>query len=216
MIRKSKFASFEPSGQLKLFGTFQAILPIPTHCNGCTTWSSRCHTEILGVTDPDAPVGPQECSSARRAALGAFQSAGQPSRCTLQHEKRCDHKRFLSPSPNTACAEGQHLNLEFMPQAPARPGTPSFPPVDPGWSSGSRGPSRSDRRSVRSAAAACFVWRQPAPRLPFHSVLSPALALPVPPFSSSSYPSQLCHPLYEPRAAFAAEAAGEGREAAAF
>lgn len=79
MIRKSKFAFFEPSGQLKLLGTFQAILPTPARCNGCTTQSSRCYLEILGVKDPAAlvhrraplPGEPRSASSRELASLSS-------------------------------------------------------------------------------------------------------------------------------------------------
>lgn len=53
MMRKTGFAFLEPSGQLKLFGTFHAILPThPPRCNGFTRQSSRRYLEILGVQNP--------------------------------------------------------------------------------------------------------------------------------------------------------------------
>lgn len=47
MIRRPLFASFEPSGQLKQFGTFQPSLP--TVLQWPHTQSSRCHLQIPGV-----------------------------------------------------------------------------------------------------------------------------------------------------------------------
>lgn len=46
-IRRPPFASFEPSGQLKQFGTFQPSLP--TVLQWLHTQSSRCHLQIPGV-----------------------------------------------------------------------------------------------------------------------------------------------------------------------
>lgn len=47
MIRRAPFASFEPSGQQKQFGTFQPSLP--TVLQWLHTQSSRCHLQIPGV-----------------------------------------------------------------------------------------------------------------------------------------------------------------------
>lgn len=202
MMRKTRFAFLEPSGQLKLFGIFHAILPTPPPLQ----WLHEAELTLLSGNSwgtESGRSGPQESSSARRAALGAFRRAAPSFQRALQHEKHREHKRFLSPSPNTACAEGQHLNLEFMQQAPARPGSPSFPspsfpsPSFPGslllrWPPCPlTKPSRV--LAERCSGGLCLKAASSGLAVPL-SVLSPALASPVPPFSSSSPPSQRFHP----------------------
>lgn len=46
MIRRPSFASFEPSGQLKQFGTFQPSFPLC--CNGCTHRAHGVICRFLG------------------------------------------------------------------------------------------------------------------------------------------------------------------------
>lgn len=77
-------------------------------------------------------TGPQERSSSKQAVvIGEMYGAGQSFYCMLQRPRGRDHQRLLSPFCIAACAEGQHLTLEFMQQDPAGPWTPSFPTIYP-------------------------------------------------------------------------------------
>lgn len=78
MIRKTEFASFEPSGQLKLFGPLQTIHPAPPRAGaargGCTGGSGR-YPAVAGEGTP-----------ARRSRASA--------RCSTSNAQ---HKRFQPP-----------------------------------------------------------------------------------------------------------------------
>lgn len=103
------------------------------------------------------------------APVPVFGSAGRSFQRTRQ---RRDHKRLLPPSPEPARAPGQQLSPDCVPGAPTRQLSilPSIlSPAGP--------------RALPAAAAAAALSEPASPTL--HAV---------PPFSSSSSPSQRSHP----------------------
>lgn len=109
MIKRPSFASFEPSGRLKQFGTFQPSLPTVLQ------WL-HTHRELT-VSSADS-WGNSCCLLQGAAPVPVFGSAGRSFQRTLQ---RRDHKRLLPPSPEPAGAPGQQLSPERVPGAPASP-----------------------------------------------------------------------------------------------